>query len=883
MKKELAKQYDATAHEDGIYKKWEESGFFNPDNLKLDENAESYTVILPPPNITAKLHLGHSAMLAIQDLLVRFKRMNGYRTLWLPGTDHAAIATQNVVEKRLLEKGITRHELGREKFLEEVDVFLKETQATILNQTRKMGASLDWSRLAFTLDDDRKKAVKRMFLDMYKEGVIVRGERVVNWCPRCNSTLADDEVEHKDQKANFYTFKYNKNFPISISTTRPETKLGDTAVAVNPKDERYKEYIGKTFDVNFCGIDLKIKIIADRHVDMEFGTGALGVTPAHSMVDSQMAEANDLEVIKVVNEDGKIHEDFGEFSGLYVKEARKIVVEKLKEQNLIDKEEEIDNSLSICYRCDHPIEPLPSKQWFVDVDKKLDRLDNKSIKEKAIEAGEKEDIKFYPERFGKTYDHWMKNLHNWCISRQIWFGHRIPIWYKGDEVYAGDSAPEGEGWVQDEDTLDTWFSSGMWTFSTLGWPDNFKDGVKTGDLAKFHPTQVLETGHEILTLWVSRMIMMSFFALGEKPFSDVYLHGMILDDKGKKMSKSKGNGIDPIDVIEKFGTDAVRLSLLIGNTPGNSMKLSEEKIGSYRNFANKLWNISRFILSSVDEKSYSTSADALPKTETISDKWIVDELLCAARITTAYISSYDFSLAGEYLKDFTYNKLADWYLESSKFEESSSRDEVLIYVLKNLLKLWHPMIPFVTEVVWDEFNESILMVESWPKYEELNREWVEFSEKGVSEDFKLIQDIIVAIRNVRAENKVEPTKKLEAVIYAGDKLELIKENEKLITKLKTGIESLEIKESGPKLEKEIYANVNGIEIYLLGAIDTEKEKIRLEKEIDNLDKLVKSISGKLNNKEFVERAPEAVVAREKERMENAQTELNNLKNQLNSL
>ncbi|PKM88356.1 valine--tRNA ligase [Candidatus Falkowbacteria bacterium HGW-Falkowbacteria-2] len=593
MKNELDKTYDSSLFEDSIYAKWEKSGFFNPDLSNLPDFAPSYTVILPPPNITAKLHIGHSAMLAIEDLMVRFHRQNGYRTLWVPGTDHAAIATQNMVEKKLMtETGKTRHALGREAFLKEVDIFVENTQATILKQTRKMGASLDWSRLAFTLDEQRQKAVKRMFLDMHREGVIYRGERIVNWCPRCQSTLADDEVEHKEQKAKLYTFKYSADFPIPISTTRPETKLGDTGLAVNPKDERYSKYIGEEIETDFCGLKLKIKVIGDRKVEMDFGTGALGVTPAHSAVDWQMAEAQDLKKIKVIDEAGKIKDGFGEFSGLSTLEAREKIVSQLSADGLMIKEEEIENNLSCCYRCGSVIEPLPSLQWFISVDAPASRLNGRSMKEAALEVAKNNEIKFLPDRFGKRYIDWMENLHDWCISRQIWFGHSIPAWYRGEETYVGEEAPEGEGWVMDTDTLDTWFSSGMWTFSTLGWPDNFENGVKSGDLARFHPTQVLETGYEILTLWVSRMVMMSLFAIGEIPFEHVYLHGTILDAKGKKMSKSKGNGVDPLEVIEKYGADAVRLSLLMGATPGNDARYSEEKVESKRNFVNKLWNIS---------------------------------------------------------------------------------------------------------------------------------------------------------------------------------------------------------------------------------------------------------------------------------------------------
>ncbi len=883
MIKDLQKQYDAKRYEQDIYEKWEESGYFSPDKMiedgLVEENAESYTIVLPPPNITAKLHLGHSSMLAIEDLLVRFHRMNGYKTLWIPGTDHAAIATQNVVEKRLLKEGVSRQELGREKFLKEVDKFLAETQATILNQVRKMGASIDWSREAFTLDEQRQKAVKKMFLDMYEEGVIYRGERVINWCPRCHSTLADDEVEHKTQQnVKFYTFKYSKDFPISISTTRPETKLGDTAIAVNPKDERYKKYIDQEFEVDFLGVVLKIKVIADPQVDMEFGTGALGVTPAHSMADYQMALKNDLPLVSVIDEDAKIKEGFGEFSGLSAKEAKERIAQKLKDKGLVEKEEEIENNLSICYRCDHPIEPLPSKQWFVDVDKKLDRLEGESIKGKAISAASTKEIKFVPERFENMYMRWMENLHDWCISRQIWFGHRIPAWYKGDEIYVGEEAPEGDDWVRDEDTLDTWFSSGMWTFSTLGWPDNFKNGVKTGDLATYHPTQVLETGFEIITLWVSRMIMMSYYALDEKPFSDVYLHGMVLDEKGKKMSKSKGNGIDPIEVIDKFGTDPVRLSLLIGNTPGNNLKLGEEKIGQFRNFVNKLWNISRYILQTVDEED-DREIDESKLTD--ADKWILNKLSVLIAEVTEDISSYDLSFAGDKLKSFTWDELADWYVEASKFDKSSEKGAVLLYVIRNLLKLWHPFIPFATEAIWSEFNSNMLMVQKWPTQKDFKgvsvKEFV-----GVNE-FNLMIDVIKEIRNIRSENRVEPAKKVKAVIYAGDKAGILKENDIFIKNLKTGVEEVEIKEKGEKMAKAIFGTAGGVDIYLLGAIDPEKERKRLGNEIETLEKGSKRVENKLNNEAFINNAPKDIVDSERRRLAEFKKNLDKLKEQYNNL
>jgi valyl-tRNA synthetase len=1012
MSKEIEKQYNPGDYEEAINKEWEDSGFFNPDNLDLPADAPAHTIVLPPPNVTDKLHVGHASMIAIEDLLTRYKRMNGFRALWIPGTDHAAIATQNVVEKRLFkETGQTRHDLGREKFLARVNEFAGETQKTILNQIRKMGASLDWSRLAFTLDEQRGKAVKKMFIDMYNDGVIYRGERVINWCPRCQSTLADDEIEYKEQNAKLYTFKYSADFPFAISTTRPETKLGDTAVAVNPSDPRYKKYIGSTFEVNFVGVPLKIKVIADHGVEAGFGTGALGVTPAHSMVDYQMAQKYDLKMIKVIDESAKIHEGFGEYSGLRAVEAREKIVERLREAGLMEKEEEITNNLSQCYRCDTAIEPIPSKQWFVDVDKKLGRLGGKSLKEISLEASTEGKIKFTPERFKDQYENWMNNLHDWCVSRQIWFGHRIPAWYFdesriknyelrnwdlkifGDEIYqalknktktvetragrakdegkdwaefktgdiidfslvedkaekilqtgvkkkiavvhhfssitemlkevkvekiypgktetdyralmensfqdrlekngvwafelvepdekiifVGNETPEGEGWVQDEDTLDTWFSSGMWTFSTLGWPDNCKDGIKSGDLAKFHPTAVLETGFEILTLWVSRMILMSYYALGEKPFSDVYLHGMILDDKGKKMSKSKGNGIDPLDVIAKYGNDALRLALLIGSTPGNNARMSWEKIEAQRNFVNKLWNISRFILGDraqgVGLKDLEINKDNLTGAET----WILNRCNSLIGEVKKDIEVFAFSQVGEKIIDFVWNDFADWYLEASKFEDSENKQAILLHVLRTVLKLLHPFAPFVTEVIWKKFNSSMLMVEKYP--EELKNNFI--GSYGVA-DFEEVRKIVVAIRNARSENKIEPAKKVEAVIYGGENTAWLKKNEVLIKSLKTGISDLKISEKGEKISNAIYAAVGGIEIYLIGAIDTEKEKARIEKEISNLEKFVAALNGKLSNQEFVGKAPEKVVAVEKEKLAKAEMELAKLKEQLGKI
>lgn len=872
MKQELVKIYNPSENEDKIYQKWEESGYFNPDNLRLPEEAKSYTIVLPPPNVTDKLHIGHASTVAIEDLLIRYHRLLEEKALWLPGTDHAAIATQNVVEKKLLkELGKTRHDLGREPFLQEVYKFLEATQATILHQIKKMGASLDWSRLAFTLDSSRQLAVRTMFKAMYEEGVIYRGERIVNWCPRCHSTLADDEVEHKEQPAKLYWIKYG---PFVLATSRPETKLGDTAVAVHPDDPRYQHLVGQELDIKGVLGVFKVKVVADKEVDINFGSGAIKVTPAHSFIDNDIAKRHNLPSKKIINEDGRMMENCGKYAGLTTKEAREAIVSDMQSMGLIDHiDENYLHNLAVCYRCGTVIEPLPSKQWFISVDKKIKRLNNKSLKEKAIEAAKEQKIEFIPERFNKRYLDWMNNLHDWCISRQIWFGHQIPVWYRGEEIYVGLENPKEKDWQQDPDTLDTWFSSGMWTFSTLGWPTNYQDNKKSGDLAQFHPTQVLETGYEILTLWVSRMIMMSFFALDEIPFKKVYLHGIILDDQGKKMSKSKGNGVDPLDMITKYGTDATRLSLLMGSTPGNDSRFSEDKVEAKRNFINKLWNISRFILSTTDEKYYSTTTDKRPTAKTLADEWILEELSDLAESVARRLDNFDFSLAAEELNEFTWNKLADWYLEIAKVEKN--KEEILIYVLKNLLILWHPFIPFVTEAIWASFNSSILMVARWPKTEKIK--------KKSGEKLKLIQDLIIAIRNVRSENKIEPAKKLAAVIYGQNLTAVIKEQQALILNLKTGLASLEIKESGEKVEQALMVPVGEVEIYLLGAIDQKKEKERLIKEQQQLEKLIDIQEKKLQNKDFVNLAPEKIVLAEKEKLNNYQTELIKIANIIKSL
>ena len=872
---ELAPTYDAKKYEAAIYQRWIASGLFNPDNLSLPPTAPNYTIVLPPPNITDKLHLGHAAMLAIEDVLVRYHRARGYRSLWLPGTDHAAIATQNVVEKMLYkQEGKTRYDYGRTEFLRRVWQFALPIQTTILEQIKKMGASLDWSRLAFTMDEPRQKAVRHMFVEMYNEGVIYQGERVVNWCPRCQTTLADDEVDYREQAAKLYTFKYSPDFPIPIATTRPETKLGDTAVAVHPQDERYKQYIGQVYSLDFCGQPLTLKIIADRSVDRNFGTGAVGVTPAHSLSDWQLAEKYNLPMVKVIDTDGLLKDNLGPFSNLSTLAARELIVAELKKLGLLIKEETVINNLSVCYRCGTPIEPLPSKQWFVSVDKPLARLNGHSLKTAAYEVVKNGQIKFTPQRFTKRYLEWMDNLHDWCISRQIWFGHQIPVWYRGDEILVSETAPTEAGWTQDPDTLDTWFSSGMWTFSTLGWPDNWQAGQKSGDLARFHPTQVLETGYDILTLWVSRMIMMSLFALGEVPFYEVYLHGLVLDEQGQKMSKSKGNGLDPVAMIELYGADAVRLSLLMGVTPGNDCRLGTSKIASCRNLVNKLWNIGRYILSIMPNKAVFVQNNLDLSSTTLADRWILGRFNNLVSTVSNYIEHYEFSLASEALRDFTWHDLADWYLEISKIETSKEKFNILAYIFKNLLILWQPFMPFVAEVLWDELGvEDNLLIAPWPEPREMN------SQEEL--DFTLVQNLIIEIRNIRSLNHISPAQKMTATIIAGKLTEALKQEAAIIKNLRTGLEAVTIVASGSVPASSLSGAVGPLSFYLEGQETSLVNREQLERKIQELSVAIDNLHRRLHDPEFLSKAPEHIIIKEKNKLTSWQAELEAWRQQLN--
>ncbi len=881
--KELPKTYESQQYEDEIYKRWESSGFFNPDNL----SGEPYTIMMPPPNVTGILHLGHALEHTLMDVVIRYQRMQGKKALLLPGTDHAAVATQAKVESILMKQGMAkpREELGRDGLLEKIREFAEESKSTILSQMKKMGSSADWSRLAYTFDEPRSEAVNQVFVKMFNDGLIYRGYRVVNWSVKGQSTCSDDELEYIDRKAKMYTFKYSNDFPITIATTRPETKVGDTAVAVHPEDDRYKDYIGKTFDVNFCGVDLKIKVIGDTHVDRELGTGALGVTPAHSSVDFEMYEKHNaagdkIELIQVIGQDGKMTLNAGSYAGLDVLEARNKIVEKLKQDNLLVSEVEIDQNVGTSDRFKDVVESLPMTQWFVAVNKEIPGR-GKTLKElmketvaKGLNGDENQKVNITPDRFEKIYYNWIDNLRDWCISRQIWWGHRIPVWYRGEEVYSGLEAPEGEGWAQDEDTLDTWFSSGTWTFSTLGFPK------ETEDLKTYHPTDFMQMGYELVFFWMARMILMSTYNLDQIPFKDVYIHGLVRNEEGKKFSKSDGNTSDPIDVIKKYGTDALRYSLIAGISPGNDLRFYDEKIESSRNLVNKFWNISRFMLTNIAEPKLEISKQDIEKLDvSLSDKWILAKLDNLISGVTDDLDSFRYSMAATRLTEFTKDDLADWYLEIAKVE--GSKDDILNYILNSLIKLWHPFMPFVTEKIWSEIygEEKMLMVSSYPRK---MADGHHVAGLNALESFEILRAIITKSRALRGEYKIEAAKKVDVVLLGNSKV--ISENQEVFKRL-VRIENLSFAESLDDTDGYASFVESGLEVYVhvAGAMDTEKELARIKKEIEIVTPFINSLTKKLENKEFVDNAPEVVVKKEQEKLAEAQDKLEKLNTQLNQL
>ncbi len=889
---ELPKVYDASSVEDQMYASWEKSGAFNPDELpERNQSGDPYCIVMPPPNRTGTLHLGHATVLAIEDLLIRFHRMQGKRTLWIPGTDHAAIATQVKVEQELIKSGMKdpRRELGREKFLEKVVEFADASAKTIRAQIRKMGSSCDWSRERYTLDADRSRAVNAVFKMMYEDGIIERGYRIVNWDPQFQTTLSDDEVLTTEVTAKLLTFTYDADFPIAISTTRPETKFGDTAVAVHPDDTRYTRYIGKTFTPTFCGKHLEIKIIADDAVDPEFGTGALGVTPAHSMIDAEMAERHDLSTIQVIGSDARMLDEAGKaFAGLTIVEARTKIEQMLKDAKLLVKIEKVSQNLPAAERGGAAVEQLPMLQWFIRVHKpftlRQDTLgkwkngDKATLKDLMREAVESKQIKIIPERFEKIYFHWIDNLRDWCISRQIWFGHRVPVWYHESkcvpkpgreiemdqckEISISAEKPTCEfcdaEYIQDPDTLDTWFSTGLWTFSALGWPNT----KAWEEHREYHPTAVLETGYDILFFWVARMILMSTYALGEVPFKDVYLHGLVRDEQGRKMSKSLDNIINPLDLISKYGTDAVRLSLVMGTTPGTDVRLSETKVEGFRNFTNKVWNIGRFIISYMvagsshlgSEKSNSTRATSL------ADAWILSRLSTVTQSVTDKLEHYEFSSAGEELRDFTWNDLADWYLEIAKIEQG--KETILSHILKTILALWHPFMPFVTEEIWKQAGfKGQLIVAEWPPVGAIH-------ELPLHGHFELLRQMITDIRRLRAEQKIEPAKRIEVIFVADKKMQQLIEDNSDIIKHLARLSTCDFGLSTPEGWATAVSGKTtiGMNVTEHGARSTEK----IEQEIAELDAYVAAQKKKLKNTEFLAKAPKHVIDGMKEKLEEAE-------------
>jgi valyl-tRNA synthetase len=721
MASKFLKPYNFQETEPKIYKIWEESGFFNPDNLP-ERHKEAYTIIMPPPNVTGILHMGHALMITLEDVMIRYQRMRGKKTLWLPGTDHAAIATQSKVEKIIKkEEDKSRYDLGREEILKRIDIYAKQSHDTIISQIKTFGASCDWSREAFTLDEKRNLAVRTVFKKMYDDGLIYRGYRIVNWDPKGQTTISDDEIVYEEEKTKFYYFKYG---PFTIGTTRPETKFGDKYVVMHPDDKRYESYKhGQIIDLEWINGPITATIIKDKSIDMEFGTGVMTITPWHSKEDFEIGERHNLDKEQIIDKYGKLLPIAGEFSGMKISEARPKIIEKLKAKGLLEKEEDYTHNTATAERTGGKIEPQIMNQWFVAVNKpftiehsEIEGIKSgqettlKEIMTKVVQNGQ---TKIVPDYFSKTYFHWINNLNDWCISRQIWYGHRIPVWYKGEEIYTGEVAPEGEGWVQDEDTLDTWFSSALWTFSTLGWPE------QTKDLAFYHPTDVLETGYEILFFWVARMILMTGYNLGTIPFHTIYLHGTVRDAKGRKMSKTLGNGIDPIDISQKFGADAGRMALIIGNTPGTDMNISEDKIKGYKNFANKIWNITRFILESTKDTKYIENFNEYSET----DRKLIEERNSLLSDITKDMEDYRFYMAGEKIYQYAWKNFADIILEDSKkiFTEGTdiekeSKKQFLLKTLREILIVLHPFMPFITEEIWQSLFDSknLIMIEKWP-------------------------------------------------------------------------------------------------------------------------------------------------------------------------
>jgi valyl-tRNA synthetase len=853
------KSYDPKRVEEKWYKIWEKRGYFEPT---YDENKPKFSIVIPPPNVTGALHIGHALNNTLQDVLVRYKRMDGYDVLWVPGTDHAGIATQNVVEKELAKEGLTRYDLGREAFLKRVWEWKALYGGKIISQLKKLGASCSWSYERFTMDEGLSRAVREVFVRLWEEGLIYRGDYIINWCPRCETALADLEVEFESIAGKLWYIKYpleDGSKYIMVATTRPETMLGDTAVAVHPEDKRYKALIGKNIKLPLIG--RIIPLIADKIVDPEFGTGAVKVTPAHDFADFEIAKKHGLPFVKVIDEKGKMTEEAGKYVGLDRFEARKKVIEDLKKEGLLEKEEDYQLILGHCYRCNTVIEPLLSKQWFVST---------KPLAQPAISAVEYGFIKFIPENWVNLYFDWMRNIRDWCISRQIWWGHRIPVWYCsscGETIVSREENVEicsfcgSKELKRDEDVLDTWFSSALWPFSTLGWPE------KTEALKTFYPTSVLVTSFDIIFFWVARMIMMGIHFTGQIPFKNVYIHALVRDEKGQKMSKSRGNVIDPLEMIEKYGTDALRFTLVALAAQGRDIKLSEARIEGFRHFINKIWNAARFVLMNL--KDYIPDKKDLNFEELpLFSKWILSELQKTIKITREKLEEFEFDQAAMQVYHFFWDKFCDWYLEISKIylkdpNYRKSTQKVLLEVLKNSLKLLHPFIPFITEEIWQYLPEretEHIIIAKYPLYEEKSVD--EFVEKWV----RILQELIVGIRSIKAEYNLTLKTDLSVTFRGFNKeiLDFIK-NQKEPIKFLAKISDIELRSNYEKKKGEVSLVLPEGEIFinLEGLIDIEKEIKRLEKEKEKIEKKIAQIEKKLENKDFLEKAPREIVEKEK--------------------
>ncbi len=857
MSEQLDKIYNPGEVEDRLYAEWVNKGYFTPE---IDSEKEPFTIVIPPPNVTGQLHMGHAMDETLQDILIRYKRMAGYAALWVPGTDHAGIATQIKVEEQLRkEEGLTRYDLGREAFTQRVWDWKHQYGTRIINQLKKLGSSCDWTRERFTMDENLSKAVKEVFVTLYEKGLIYQGERIINWCPRCITALSDAEVEYAEQNGCFWHIRYpvkDSDESFVIATTRPETLLGDTAVAVHPDDERYAHLVGKMLILPLVGRE--IPVVADEYVDKEFGTGAVKITPAHDPNDFEVGVRHNLPIIKVLDDNACINENGGKYQGLDRYEARRQMIKDLEEQGFLVKTEDHVHNVGQCYRCGTTVEPITSRQWFVKMG---------PLAEKALEVVKDGTISFVPDRFSKTYINWMENVHDWCISRQLWWGHRIPAYYCdacGETVVSREDVtvcPKcGAAMRQDEDVLDTWFSSALWPFSTLGWPE------KTADLDYFYPTSVLVTGYDIIFFWVARMIFSAMEHMGKEPFKHVLIHGLVRDSQGRKMSKSLGNGVDPLEVIAKYGADALRFTLATGNSPGNDMRYSDERVEASRNFANKIWNASRFVLMNltVDERKVP-EADQL----TLEDKWILHQYNQVVQAVTDNLDRFELGIAVSKLYDFIWDEFCDWYIELIKprlYDEDCPTNKaaqyVLSYVLSGALELLHPFMPFITEEIWQKLpheGESIVITQ-WPKFD--NR--LHFPKEAA--DMELVKGALKAVRNQRSEMNIPPSKKAKVYIKT-DKPEVFAQGTGFFEKLASASEAIVAGEDFVPPANAVSCVVEGAQLFLPldDLVDKEKELARLEKEKERLLSEIKRVEGKLNNPGFTQKAPAQVVEEERKK------------------